>query len=523
MSVLVRNPADTTLGAALGEVARLRPDQPALLSPARTLTWAALDDEVDRLAALLDRVGVQPGDPVGLMCSRRVEVVTTFLACARLGAVATPVAFALRPDRVADQFETLGMVAVLTERGFDPLLERLGLSDRRKVVYVGPPGSLGDTRYDEIAKERREPPSFRARPDTVCYLNVTSGTTGRPKGARTTHRNILVNALSGIEGLGFTDRDVFFGMFSVFSHPHELFHRSLLVGGPAVVAEATSPRAVYEMVARFRVTWVMAVPTFYQMMLDLGGTEGHDLGSLRVLEAGGDPVPEDTILEMERRFGVSFLPVWGSTETTGVVLASAPGRPRKPGSLGRPVPHYEVHVAGPGGRDVPAGEVGELWIRGPGVCSGYQNRPEETAACFEDGWLHTGDLVRRDAEGFFHLVGRASDMIKVAGLRVYPLELEQAIRAHPDVQEVVVVRHPERLRGHVPRAIVVARPGTALDPRGLRAFCRERLATFQIPRIFEIWKEIPRLPDGKVDRAAILARPSPPRGCQACGSPSPVR
>jgi acyl-CoA synthetase (AMP-forming)/AMP-acid ligase II len=320
-----------------------------------------------------------------------------------------------------------------------------------------------------------------------------------------------VNALSGIEGLGFTGSDVFFGMFSVFSHPHELFHRSLLVGGPAVIVDTQSPRVVCETVARYRVTWLMAVPSFYEMMLDLGGSERQDLTSLRVLEAGGSWVAPDTLHTMERRFQASFMPVWGSTETTGVVLALSPFRPRKPGATGRPMPHYEVRIAGPEGEEVPAGEVGEMWVCGPGVTSGYRNRPEETAACFQEGWFHTQDLVRRDDDGFIHFVGRLTDMMKVGGIRVYPLEIEQAIREHPDVREVVVVRHEERVRGEVPRAVVALRPGASLDPRRLRAFCLERLATFQVPRVFEFWPEIPHLPNGKVDRQAILDRPAATR------------
>jgi long-chain acyl-CoA synthetase len=512
MPVLVPNAADTTLGAALSAVATQQPERSALLGAERQLSWAELDAEVSQLAWLLKSVGVQPGDPVGILTEKRPEVVTTFLACARIGAVLCPVNFKLHEDRLLDQFVTVGMRTVLAERKFDPQLAHLApaLPDPRRIIYVGEPGEIGQTRYDRIAEHPSEPPPFEATPETVCYLNYTSGTTGRPKGAITTHRQILVNALSGVEGFGFDSDDVFLGMFSVFSHPHELFHRSLLVGGAFVVWDTLSPRVVCQIIERFGVSWMMAVPSFYEMMLDHGGPGKHDLSSLRVLEAGGAWVPAETIHEMERCYDAYFMPVWGSTETTGVALAMPPGQPRKPGATGRPAPHYEIRVVDDDGGDVPTGQTGEMWVRGPAVTTGYQNRPEESARHFTDGWYHTQDLVRLDEDGWVHFAGRISEMMKIGGIRVYPLELEQVIGQHPEVREVVVVRHVERLRGEVARAVVATVPGSGLNARGLQKYCREHLAVYQVPRVIEFWAEIPHLPNGKVDKQGIMATPTDP-------------
>jgi long-chain acyl-CoA synthetase len=513
MPVLVSRPLDATLGQALAQVAAQQPERPALLGADRQLSWRELDREVNQLAWLLSSVGVQAGEPVGIVCDKRPEVVVAFLACARVGAVLCPVNFKLNSDRLLDQFETIGMRTVLTERKFDPILADLGpaLTAPRRVIYVGELGERGSTCYDEVADQPTEPPSFDATPDTVCYLNYTSGTTGRPKGAITTHRQILANALSGVEGFGFDSEDVFLGMFSVFSHPHELFHRSLLVGGAFVVQDTLSPRVVCQIVERFGVTWMMAVPSFYEMMLDHGGPGKHDLSSLRVLEAGGAWVPAETIANMERCYDAYFMPVWGSTETTGVALAMPPGQPRKPGATGKPAPLYEIRVVDSQGEDVPTGETGELWVRGPAVTTGYQNRPEESALHFTDGWYHTQDLVSVDPEGWVHFAGRISEMMKIGGIRVYPLELERVIGQHPEVREVVVVRHVERLRGEVARAVVTTQPGSGLTARTLQKFCRQHLATYQVPRIIEFWAEIPHLPNGKVDKKGIMARPTDPR------------
>ncbi len=513
MPVLVPDPEERTLGEALRAVAQAQPDRPALLADKRRLSWSELDQETDRLAQLLHSVGVRPGDPVGLLCNKRPEVVTTFLACARLGAIASPVNFKLHPGRLLDQFATVGMRTVVTERGFDRLLAHLApvLDDPRRVVYIDEPGQQGRTLYEENLEHPAAALDFRPDPDTVCYYNYTSGTTGRPKGAISTHRNILVNALSGIEGFGFDSDDVFLGMFSVFSHPHELFHRSLLVGGPFVIWDTLSPRIVCQVIERFRVRWMMAVPSFYEMMLDHGGPGRYDLSSLRVLEAGGAWVSAETVYEMEERYCAYFMPVWGSTETTGVALAMPPGQPRLPGATGKPAPRYQIRVVDESGADLPDDAIGEMLVRGQAVTGGYEKRPQETAAHFRDGWYHTQDLVRRDEQGFVHFVGRRSEMMKIGGIRVYPLELEQVIAQHPDVEEVVVVRHLERLRGEVARAVVATTPGSTLNAKMLKAFCRQLLAVYQVPRIIEFWKEIPRLPNGKVDKQAIVEVPTDPR------------
>ncbi len=513
MSVLVPHATDTTLGQALSAVAKAQPQKPALLGAHRQLSWAQLDEEVSRLANLLVSVGVQPGDTVGILTEKRPEVVITFLACARAGAVVCPVNFKLHQARLLDQFQTVGMRTVLADRKFDKLLAHLApvLDDPRRIIYVGEPGPIGTTQYSEIEAQPATPPAFEATPDTVCYLNYTSGTTGRPKGAITTHRNILVNALSGVKGFGFGPDDVFLGMFSVFSHPHELFHRSLLVGGAFVVWDTLSPRVVCQVVERFGVTWMMAVPSFYEMMLDHGGPGKHDLSSLRVLEAGGAWVPAETIENIERCYGAYLMPVWGSTETTGVALAMPPGKPRLPGATGRPAPTYEIRVVDDTGHDVPAGTIGEMWVRGAAVTRGYENRPDETGRHFTDGWYHTQDLVKRDAEGWVHFAGRISEMMKIGGIRVYPLELEQVIAQHPEVGEVVVVRHDERLRGEVARAVVTTTPGSTVNARGLQKFCRQHLAVYQVPRVVEFWNEIPHLPNGKVDKKGIMAVPTNPR------------
>ncbi|MCP4806627.1 MAG: acyl--CoA ligase [Proteobacteria bacterium] len=504
--------ADRTLGQVLRDTAAARPDDPALLGDSRQLTWAELDAEVDRVAALLLSIGVAKGDVVGFMITKRPEVVTGFLACARVGALYAPVNFKLHPDHLRDQFRTADIQCVFTETQFDELLRGLlpGITDPRRVVYVGERGRHGETHYDQQAS-MAPGAAVEVSPDDPCYLNYTSGTTGRPKGAITTHRNINVQGLTAFdgavgEGLGFTGDDVFLGMFSVFAHPHELFHRSILCGGPFVIMDSLSPRVIAQTIERFGVTWMMAVPSFYEMLLD--HVDGRvDLSSLRILESGGAFVSADTLRRMEDKFGAAFMPVWGSTETTGVAVAMRPDRPRRPGTTGRPVSGYELRVVDSQGRDVAVGEPGEMLVRGPSVVTGYLNNAEETAELFRDGWYHTRDLVQWTEDGFLQFVGRRSEMLKIGGIRVYPLEIERVVKDHPQVRDVVVVRAEERIRGEVARCVVELYPGEELTRKQLQRYCRDRLAVYKVPRIIEFWSEIPKLPNGKIDKKATLAVP----------------
>jgi long-chain acyl-CoA synthetase len=515
---MLEDPTSMTLGEVLSAVAEARPLEPALLSEHIELNWSELDAEVNRLARLLLDVGVAHGDVVGFMISKRPEVVTGFLACSRIGAIMAPINFKLHPDHVRDQLVTAGIQTVIVESAYDELLSSLlpELPNPRRIIYIGGGGRYGKSHTGQEVSDAALPDSGIG-PETPCYLNYTSGTTGRPKGAITTHRNILENAVATIDGLGFCETDIFLGMFSVFAHPHELFHRSIVVGGPFVILDTMSPRIIARAVERWGVTWMMAVPSFYEMMLDYAqprdGRESpktsYDLGSLRVLESGGAYVGAETLNRMEALFGACFLPVWGCTEATGVALANGPDQ-RSPGATGRPVAGYDVAVVDGQGRPVSLGETGELIIRGPSVAHGYINNPDETAALFKAGWYYTCDLVTQDESGFITFQGRRSEMLKIGGIRVYPLEIEKVIKDHPEVRDVVVVRAEERVRGEIARAVISTIEGSTLDVREIQAYCRDRMAVYKVPRLVEFWAEVPKLPNGKIDKRAVLNTPPDP-------------
>ena len=501
---------EMTLGETLSAAAARVPERTALLWEDSRLTYREWDLAANRVANLLISLGVGEGERVALWMDKRIEVPVAFLAIARARAVAVPVNFKLPAKARRYQVERFGVVAILTQRShlaeIAPLLDVLP-SPARVIVVDAEESEDRYTSWSRADSAGDEPPPRKPAVDDVVYLNMTSGTTGRPKAGVTTHRMIQWNTRSSIEALGYAEDDRFLCMFSVFAHPHELFARPLALGGSAAMVDSLNVRIVARAIERFRVTWVMAVPSFYEMLSEHAAGAGADLSCLRMLEAGGAHLPPEAYARLADQLEATLVPVWGSTETSGVAVTQRPGGGCTPGSMGYVAPHYEVQVRGDSGAEVAPGEIGGMWVRGPAVVAGYWGDEKETEHHFQGGWYDTDDLVRWNQGGELQFCARRSEMMKIGGIRVFPLEIELALRSHPGVADAVVVRAEEKLRGEIARAIVVLRDGAGADARSLRKHCREHLALYQVPRMIEIWEAIPRTPAGKVDKRAIMDTP----------------
>ena len=497
------NSSAETLTEALAYAAQTWPHNKAMCANQRHWSWHALYITVERVAGYWHALGVKSGDTVGCLTDKSPEVVVAFLACARLGAVFCPINFKLNEKHICDQIATANVSVVLTQESRTDVLNAIAHSFKKDPLVLSIDTSTATGQHAFWPEVDYPQSDFVPTPDTVCYLNYTSGSTGRPKGAVSTHAHILINARDTIAGLDFHSEDVFLGMFSVFMHPHELFHRSILVGGAFVIVDSLSPRIISEQIAHWKVTWMMAVPSFYEMMIRYRETANHspDLSSLRLLESGGAYVSAQTVKRMETCFQADFIPVWGCTEATGVVLANRSHR--ESGATGAVIPGYSAKIVDEDGKPLPMGVVGELIISGPAVVSEYIGQPEESHSAFQDGWYHTGDLMREIQPGVFQFASRRSEMLKVGGIRVFPLEIEQVIERHPEVSRCVVVGAVEKLRGEVPHAIVQRSLNSALDMATLIQFCAKHLARFKVPRKVSFWDEIPMLPNGKVDKRRL--------------------
>lgn len=476
------------------------PDKIAIVQDDRRITYKQFIVDSERLANSLLRAGLKKGDMVGVLLHKSPEVILSFLGIAMAGCIYVPIDHTQVKDAIQYLLDLTSPSALIADTGLWPVMSEVQLPcPESRIISVGGRIGPGCLDWDEIMSGA-EPSG--ALPDVfdddVVFLNFTSGTTGRPKGAVTTHANIYWNTLSAVETLGLTHEDVHLCMFPVFVHPHEFFARSLLLGGTAVLVDSVYPKSIARAISEHRVTSMMAVAPIYEAIMRQHELSRLDLTSLRVPESGGCYISPASVSRFQELFEVPIYPVWGSTETTGIALATSPGN-CQPDSMGQPCRYYEVSVVDESGAPVPPGVVGEMRVRGPGVCGNYYRNADETSRYLQDGWFLSGDLVMTDERGFVYFVDRKMRMMKVAGLKVYPSEIERVLISHPGILEVAVTKVKDGLHGEVPKAYVVAAwPGKSIDRHEIRRFCEGKIAGHKIPRLVEIVDALPKTAGGKV-------------------------
>ena len=461
----------------------------------RTLTYAALDDRASRAAALLHARGLREGDRVALLCRNRIEFFELLFACAKLGSVLVPLNWRMPPAELD---------ALIADA--EPSLLLFGAEDEEVVSRLGAavPAIAIDGDYGALLDDA---PAFRGRthwPEaSTWYLLYTSGTTGRPKGVVYTFRMALSNYASLRSAIDLLSTDATASFLPHFHTAGINLHSlpTLLAGGRVLVLPGFDAEAVLDLLERRRLDTFFAVPTVYQALLDHPRFASAPLGRVRHWSCGGAPLAP-ALAERCRDLGIRLCNGMGMTETgpTAFMLDPADAWDR-PGSVGKPQLLCSARIVDSSGRDVEAGEVGDLLFAGPGVTPGYWRNEEATRAAFTpDGWLRSGDLARRDENGFFYIAGRRKEMFISGGENVYPAEVENVLCAHPAVVDVAVLGAPDPRWGEVGRAFVQLSPAAGLDAHELQAFCRERLAAYKVPRSFEFVAGFPRTSAGKIQK-----------------------
>jgi len=489
------------LDSMLERAARSNPDKVALIEINRQLTYQDFNDQVGALANGLLNMGLKPGDCVAMLIPKSIDTVIAFMAIIRAGGIAAPINMRQKADALRLNFKQINPFAIIADPLYYPIITKFyePIQPKGRVLLTGTTDINGSTSFNKlIESESTRSPELKIDEKDVAYLNFTSGTTGIPKGAVTTHENLTWNTKGAVETFKMSSEDVHLCMFSVYAHPHEIFCRSIYLGGTAIILDSMYPKTIAKAIEEFNVTCVMAVPPFFRSLFPIAKEKRYNFESLRIPEAGGVYSPPDFCKEFEDLFQKRFLPVWGSTETTGIALATPVDGDYKHGSLGKPVKGYEIQVQSAGGREAGDDETGELVISGPGVVQGYFNLPEDTERVFHTDACHTGDMVRRDEEGFYYFLGRRSGLMKVAGMKVYPLELEQCLLKHPGIAEAAVISLPDRMRGEIPKAFVTLRKGVELIEGEIRDFCRDNIADYKVPNQIQILEELPKSDSGKI-------------------------
>jgi long-chain acyl-CoA synthetase len=464
-----------------------------------------------RLAGGLRELGVAPGDRVAVMLPNCAEVGISYAALWRAGAAITPVIFLLPPPELRYVLEHSGARAVITapELLGTVLTATEGLATLEWVIPTGP-GEGGNGKVIPLASlEQADPVGIVERDDhDLAALLYTGGTTGRAKGVMLSHENLwrcgkASQQASRVEAI--TRHIVPLPLSHAFGLIVTIVGMHAVEPYSSVLLRWFDPTSFLALVQEHRVQSGAVVPSMLQLLLTQP-LEDYDLSSLRYLVCGAAPLPPDAARELERRLpGLEVREGYGCTES-GAVISSTPAGERKLGSVGRPLPGYEVRILDEQDREVPLGERGEICCRAPGVMLGYWNAPDTTAETLRGGWLHTGDIGRMDEDGYLWVVDRKKDLIIRGGFNVFPRDVEEALVAHPAVAMAGVVGRPDTAHGEEVVAFVSLRPGARAAPDELIEFARSRLSAYKYPREVRLIDDLPLTPVGKVDRRALRQR-----------------
>ena len=500
------------LGYFSHEAAMRYPERVAMIDltrePPREVTYRELEDRLDRVATLVTDMGLEPGDRLAMCVGNRFEFIEIMYGAMRAGVVPVTLNTRLGADMLDFIVRDSDAVAAIVEPGANrfavDVVERVGL----KSLIAFDPVPAGWRSYEALLMAR--PASFDPQDiagDHPSFQPYTSGSTGRPKGVVLTHAGQLWGIRvfqkfwpekannRALAAVPMYHKNAMAGAFKPLLH----------VGGSVVILANFEPVRFLNALSEYRCTNTGGVPAVYAALLkhkDL--IASLDFSALKGLSVGSAPVPPELLHEIEQAFGVNCIETYGLTEGGPVPIAApADGSAMPLGSCGKVVPEGDVKLVGADGREDPS--YGELWVKNPGVTPGYHKRPDVNADKIVDGWLKTGDLFRKDADGFFFFMGRTDDMFNCGGENIYPKEVENLLLTHREIAEASVVPLPHKMKGEAPVALVTLAAGSALDEVAIKAHCLENGPAYAHPRRVAIVDEMPLNGPGKIDRLVVQA------------------
>jgi long-chain acyl-CoA synthetase len=480
----------------------------ALIYHDRETTYSELAQTVDEVARGLLSLGLRKGDRIGLLLMNCTPFVYIYYAAQQIGVVPIPVNPSLKAPELEYIWRDADIRLVATAAGGNLLANtqaaRAGLPTLKHILSIQPIEEFPDpgvaaaipgfvTLPDLIERGRAcaqgpdAPGPELLMPDidenSVAVIMYTAGTTGRPKGAMLSHKNLSANLVQVQHPVAFSEQDRFLTVLPLFHSFAGTICMNLVLtlGACSVLMDNFTPNRAFEAIEKYRITKFPGVPALYHAMLQYPADREYDLSSLKLFVSGGAPLPAHILKAVEERFGVLVLEGDGPTETSPVTSVNPEKGPRKLGSIGPALPGVTYGIVNDDDVLLPPGQIGEIVVKGDNVMLGYLNQPEATAEAMRNGWYHTGDLGYLDEDAYCYIVDRKKDMIITAGMNVYPREVEDVLFAHPAVANAAVIGMPDALRGEDVLAVVVQRPGTTVTERELKAFCRERLANFKNP------------------------------------------
>jgi long-chain acyl-CoA synthetase len=467
----------------------------AIVDDSGPITYYELSLASKKVAALLSNDATPEAEQhVGILLPSSKEFVASYFGILFANKTPVPLNPLYSPAQLSYVIKDANLNTILTFSAFEKPLCNLEINP----VYLDKAGAYCDTPLEDF-----EP--YTGSDDDLAAIFYTSGTTANPKGVMLTHKNIVSNLQGCVPRFHFDEHEVVLGTLPLF---HTLAFTTTLAlplyfGATIVYTGRFSAPKALDTIMKHKVTIVVAVPSMYRVLLRTIEAGKYDISSVRLCTTGGESVPKDLIESFNRVFSLPLIEGYGLTEASPIVSVNSPEN-NKPYTAGQPLPNLQVRIVGDDGNDLPANQDGEIWVKGPNVMKGYCNMPEETRqAITPDGWLKSGDVGRLDEDGFLKITGRKKELIIIGGENVSPYEIEEVLSHHPKVFEVAVVGVRDKVRGEAPKAYVSLHEHENCTEEELREFCKGKLPSYKIPRLFEFRKELPHGPTGKVLKRAL--------------------
>ena len=493
------------------------PDRTALIFIADKVSYREMMENIDRMAAAFTAMGLKKGDRIALMLPNCFAFVYSYFAALRQGLVVAQ----LNPLLTARELsfivrDSKARILIVVDTMFPTVKQAMLDRDIENLIIVPLTGQEVETSraqlFDDVLQRHEpNPPDVEIDPEEdLAVLQYTGGTTGFPKGAMLTHYNLVANAEMISEMLRdwkskFGDKEIFcMGLlpyFHSFGMSVCLNTALTLPAGQIMVPQFNADLVLY-LIQQYKPAIFPGVPAAFIALMNHPEVQNYGLDSIDVCVSGAAPLPVEVIEQFELRTGSSILEGYGLSEASPVTHSNPFVGVRKPGSIGIPLPDTDCKIVDPdtGEKEMPAGEEGELIIKGPQVMKGYWNRPDETARTLRGGWLYTGDIARMDDDGFFYIIDRKKDMIIYGGYKIFPREVEEVLYEHPKVAEAVCIGIPEKFFGEVVKAFIVLKAGAEATPEEIIDFCRARLVKYKVPRQVEFRSDLPKSMVGKILR-----------------------
>lgn len=501
--------SNMTVAKLVDEVVSAYGHKKCLTYEGKTYKYEVVNQKINQVAHGLHKLGISGGSRIGLFLSNCPEYIFAYFGIIKLGCVNVPVNTFLTSKEVQFILDDCDISAIITNNDLYAVLEPVlaNLPHLKHIIVVDEdiPGTIPFTTFE---KEPVENPTWQdPKSEDIAVIHYTSGTTGKPKGAMLSHKNLLAAIDSNTDAIKISYHDkiiVFLPLFHVFTFVVCILATFSYGTRIILFGSIKSFKRIVKAIVKYRVNILVGVPQVFNALVNANIPWFFRLiNPIRVCVSGGAPLSAQVLEKFQQKFRIPLLEGYGLSETSGGICVNPLEGVQKAHSIGLPIKGVEVKIVDEDDIDLGPGEVGELLVKSDSVMVGYYHQPEETQNVLHDGWLRTGDMAKMDKDGYLYIVDRKKDMLIVRGMNVYPREVEEVLSTHPKIAECAVIGIPDEQRGEVPKAIITLKENVTATEKELRRFCHEKIAMYKNPKHFEFRNDLPKTPTGKIMKEVL--------------------